>query len=82
MDYICHIAMIARRIYLVTKASKTSVTVHRLQFTMRILVESGFLYLTTTLAHFVVWFTPNTYAISVISGMVRVTCRCFQNKTI
>lgn len=62
--------MIVRRIYLVSKMSRISTSVDRLRFTMRVLIESGFLYLTTAIAHFVVWFTPNTYAISIISGMV------------
>ncbi|KAF8185150.1 hypothetical protein BJ912DRAFT_927534 [Pholiota molesta] len=61
--------MIVRRIYLVSKMSMISTSVDRLRYTMRILIESGFLYLTTAIAHFIVWFTPNTYAISIISGM-------------
>ncbi|KAF8959370.1 hypothetical protein BDZ97DRAFT_1922901 [Flammula alnicola] len=61
--------MIVRRIYLVAKASKASSSAHQLRFTMRILIESGFLYLATAIAHFVVWWTPNAFAISVISGI-------------
>ncbi|KAF8185151.1 hypothetical protein BJ912DRAFT_973717 [Pholiota molesta] len=61
--------MIIRRIYLVTEGSKGSTSIHQLRFTMRILIESGFLYLATAIAHLVVWWTPNAYAISVISGI-------------
>lgn len=41
-----------------------------LQFMMRILTDSGALYLVTAIAHFVVCFTPNSF---VISDMVRTT---------
>ena len=52
--------MIVRRMHLVARASKASIgTLSHLQFIMPILIESGALYLTTAIAHFVVWFTPN-----------------------
>lgn len=79
--------MIIRRIYLVTEESKGSTSIHQLRFTMRILIESGFLYLATAIAHFVVWWTPNSYAISVISGIVSLFLRfmrcalCFEELT-
>ncbi len=65
--------MIVRRIYLVARASKASTGTLQLRFVMRILTESGALYLATEIAHFVVWFTPNSFAISVISDLVRST---------
>ena len=65
--------MIVRRIYLVARASKASTGTLHLRFIMRILIESGALYLATAIAHFVVWFTPNSFAISVISDMVSTT---------
>jgi hypothetical protein len=64
------LAMIVRRIYLVVTESKGSPLIRQLQLTMRILIESGALYLAVAIAHFVVWWTPNAYAISVISGIV------------
>jgi hypothetical protein len=70
------LVMIIRRIYLVTEGSKGSTSIHQLRLTMRILIESGFLYLATAIAHFVVWWTPNAYAISVISGIVSLLLRC------
>ncbi|PPQ91764.1 hypothetical protein CVT25_000589 [Psilocybe cyanescens] len=59
--------MIVRRIYLVSSKAKASTSAHTLRFTMRVLVESGALYLATSIAHFVVWWTPNSYAISLVS---------------
>ncbi len=62
--------MIVRRVYLVARASKASTGMLHLQFMMRILIDSGALYLVTSIAHFVVCFTPNSF---VISNMVRTT---------
>lgn len=62
--------MIVRRVYKVAKESKGSTSVHQLQFVMRVLIESGFLYLAVALAHFISWWTPNSYAIEVISAIV------------
>lgn len=67
------VTVIVRRIYLVARGSKASTGTLHLRFIMRILIESGALYLATAIAHFVVWFTPNSFAISVISDMVRAT---------
>ncbi|KAH9475516.1 hypothetical protein JR316_0012631 [Psilocybe cubensis] len=62
--------MIVRKISSVSKKSEAGGTsVSALRFTMRVLVESGALYLTTAIAHFVVWWTPNAFAISIISDM-------------
>ncbi|KAF9477087.1 hypothetical protein BDN70DRAFT_995197 [Pholiota conissans] len=61
--------MIVRRIYRVTKGSKASTGIRQLEFAMRIIIESGFLYVAVAIAHFVVWFTPNAYAISIISSI-------------
>ncbi|PPQ91765.1 hypothetical protein CVT25_000590 [Psilocybe cyanescens] len=61
--------MIVRRIYLVSSKAKASTSVHTLRFTMRVLVESGALYLAASIAHFVVWWTPDSYAISIISNI-------------
>lgn len=66
------IVMIVRRIYLVSRDSRAVTSIDQLRFTMRVLIESGFLYLATAIAHFVVWWTPNAFAISVISGIVSI----------
>ncbi|KAF8175134.1 hypothetical protein BJ912DRAFT_931242 [Pholiota molesta] len=66
--------MIVRRIYLVARESKASVAkpaIHQLQFVMRILIESGSLYLAVAIAQFISWWTPNNgYAIFMISSIV------------
>ncbi|KAF9477088.1 hypothetical protein BDN70DRAFT_896812 [Pholiota conissans] len=49
--------------------SKASTDVRQLQFAIRILIESGFLYLAVAIAHFVAWFTTSTYAIAFISSI-------------
>ncbi|KAF8178704.1 hypothetical protein BJ912DRAFT_1146192 [Pholiota molesta] len=64
--------MIVRRIYLVARVSKASVAkpaIHQLQFVMRILIESGSLYLAVAIAQFISWWTPNGYAIFIISSI-------------
>lgn len=62
--------MIARRLDCISDDCKANTSVHRLKFLMRVIIESGFLYLATAIAHFVVWWTPNTYAIAIISRIV------------
>ncbi len=37
---------------------------------MRSIAESGFIYLSITLAHFFVWFTYDEFAINIISVLV------------
>lgn len=64
------LVMIVRRIYAVAKGSEGSASIRQLKFVMRILIESGFLYLSVTIPHFVSWWTPNAYAIDVISAIV------------
>ncbi|KAF8956232.1 hypothetical protein BDZ97DRAFT_1763981 [Flammula alnicola] len=63
--------MLMYRIWNATKGStgSGSSNIRSLQFTLRILAESGFLYFSTTIAHFIVWWTPNNLAIRVASGM-------------
>ncbi|KAF8178711.1 hypothetical protein BJ912DRAFT_983670 [Pholiota molesta] len=61
--------MIIRCIYLVAQESKASVAINQLQFVMRILIESGSLYLAVAIAQFISWWTPNGYAIFIISSI-------------
>ncbi|KAF8178727.1 hypothetical protein BJ912DRAFT_1146209 [Pholiota molesta] len=62
--------MIVRRIYVVARGSKASVAIHQLKFVMRILIESGSLYLAVAIAQFISWWTPNNgYAIFMISSI-------------
>jgi len=56
------------RIWRVTKDSpKYGASTSQIRFVMRVLIESGVMYFSTTVAHFVVWWTPNNFAISLIS---------------
>ncbi len=64
--------MIVRRVYLVPPASKASTETVHLQFMMRVLIDSGALYLVTAIAHFVMCFTPNSFAISVRTTAMRI----------
>lgn len=64
--------MIVRRIYLVTKESRANTAVHHLQFSMRILIESGVLYLAVAIAQFIAWWTPDGYATFILSSIVRI----------
>ncbi|KIJ41913.1 hypothetical protein M422DRAFT_780142 [Sphaerobolus stellatus SS14] len=61
--------MIALRIWQVTKKSEGDTSIQSLRFVMRVLIESGFMYVVVTTSHFVVWWTPNSYAIAIISAM-------------
>ncbi|KAF9482953.1 hypothetical protein BDN70DRAFT_929607 [Pholiota conissans] len=60
-------SLLMYRIWSAAKKSHGLANVRTLQFTMRILAESGFLYFSTTIAHFIVWFTPNDLAIRIAS---------------
>ncbi|KAF5316815.1 hypothetical protein D9619_006885 [Psilocybe cf. subviscida] len=40
-----------------------------IRFAASLIIESGSLYLTTGIAHFVVWWTPNNFAINVVSNI-------------
>ncbi|KDR77432.1 hypothetical protein GALMADRAFT_209796 [Galerina marginata CBS 339.88] len=61
---------IAHRIWGVAKSSsKSGISTGHLRFVMRVLVESGGLYLAIATIHFLVWFTPSEFAISVLSSI-------------
>lgn len=61
---------IAHRLWLHSKRETDIITPYSsLRFVARVITESGLLYLTITIIHLVVWFTPSTYAISVVSNI-------------
>jgi len=64
-------SMIIYRIWRVTKEveAHASQSTRDLRFVMRVLMESGFLYLVITIAHFAVWFGKNSTAIAALSAM-------------
>ncbi|KDR83251.1 hypothetical protein GALMADRAFT_134735 [Galerina marginata CBS 339.88] len=49
-------------------ASKYGASTPQIRFVMQVLIESGVLYLATTTAHFIVWWTPNSFAILLVSS--------------
>jgi len=53
----------------VSKRSEDKSATRHLQFVIRILMESGVLYLSISLAHFLVWFGSSTYAIFILGTM-------------
>jgi hypothetical protein len=57
--------MIALRIYRVARGSRAigSTSIHTPKFVMRILIESGVLYVSVAIAHFVSWWSAISYAI-------------------
>ncbi|KAF8993892.1 hypothetical protein BDQ17DRAFT_1331410 [Cyathus striatus] len=61
-------SLIAYRIWKVSKESgEAGINTVALRFVLRVLVESGFLYLAITIAHFTVWWTSDTFAIQIIA---------------
>ncbi|KAF9004290.1 hypothetical protein BDQ17DRAFT_1424729 [Cyathus striatus] len=58
-------SLIVYRIWSVTRISESSSS--SLLFVMRVVVESGFLYLAIAVAHFVTWWTPSNFAIVIVS---------------
>ncbi|HEV7736510.1 MAG TPA: hypothetical protein VGO47_03955, partial [Chlamydiales bacterium] len=60
----------SRRIWLMTKASEGATATRSLKFLMRVFIESGCIYIIVTTSHFIVWWTPNSYAISLVATMV------------
>lgn len=62
--------MLIRRIYQVATKCDTATSTRQFRFIIRILAESGLLYLSITTAHFVAWFTTNDVAVQVLSMIV------------
>lgn len=54
-----------------TKGERGSLT-RQLQLLIRILMESGILYLSVSLAHLLVWFGQNGFAIRLLGTIVSV----------
>ncbi|KAF9446495.1 hypothetical protein P691DRAFT_776811 [Macrolepiota fuliginosa MF-IS2] len=59
--------MLIRRIYRISTICDTGTSARQFRFIMRILAESGFLYLSITIAHLVTWFTSDNVAIQILS---------------
>ncbi|KAF9450646.1 hypothetical protein P691DRAFT_700814 [Macrolepiota fuliginosa MF-IS2] len=59
--------VLIRRIYQTSKECRGFASVKHLHLLIRIVAESGLLYFSITLAHLVVWFGTNDFAINIIS---------------
>ncbi|TFK41510.1 hypothetical protein BDQ12DRAFT_733035 [Crucibulum laeve] len=68
-------SMIVYRIWKVSKASEVNASIKDLRFAIRVLVESGALYLIVTIPHFIVWWTTNSLAI-VLMGWINLPVVC------
>ncbi|TFK32657.1 hypothetical protein BDQ12DRAFT_670882 [Crucibulum laeve] len=60
---------VALNIYTTAHESFGTDSLREFKFLIRVITESGFLYLAILIAHFVVWFTPNAFAIVMVSDM-------------
>ena len=67
---------ITRRLWSIAKDVEGATSTSSLRFVSRVMAESGVLYLLITTAHFIVWFTPSSVAISVVSTIVRNVRTC------
>ncbi|KAF8963513.1 hypothetical protein BDZ97DRAFT_2075827 [Flammula alnicola] len=69
---------IVYRIWKTAKESKHSTSIRELNFAMRVLLESGALYLVIAVPHFIVWWTEDGAAIFIISwSNLPVICSAF-----
>jgi hypothetical protein len=62
-------SMIIRRLYQFSRDTFSSESTHSIKFVASLIIESGALYLVAGIAHFVAWWTPNDFAIAVISNI-------------
>jgi hypothetical protein len=58
------------KIWKTTKKSENNIGGNQLQFIARVLMESGFLYLAISIAHFIGWFSRDDFAINILGAMV------------
>lgn len=63
--------MLIYKIYKASKGAGDETSTTEFKFVIRVLAESGVLYLSVTIAHFVVWFTTNDVAITIVTAFVR-----------
>ncbi|KAF9446498.1 hypothetical protein P691DRAFT_803873 [Macrolepiota fuliginosa MF-IS2] len=61
--------VLIHRIHKVTKQTQGFNSTRNFRYIIRILAESGFLYLSVTLGHFIAWLTTNAMAIEVLSTL-------------
>lgn len=66
--------MLIRRIYQVATKCDRATSARQFRFIVRILAESGILYLSITIAHLVAWFTEDNVAIQIFSMIVSNDC--------
>lgn len=63
--------MIVRRLHQLSRDAFSKDSMRSIKSVTFLIIESGVLYLVAGIAHFVVWWTPNDFAIAVISNIVR-----------
>ncbi len=64
------LALLARRIYWASTISELPATARQFRLVARSVAESGVLYMTISLTHFIVWFTSANFAIQIVSALV------------
>jgi hypothetical protein len=64
-------ALMIRRLWKSREESEFGSSRRHLEFLIRVFMESGILYLLTSIAHFGIWLSYDNYAIHVISSIVR-----------
>lgn len=62
--------MIVYRLWRLKRESIFGCTTQTIDFASSLILESGGLYLIPAISHFVVWWTPNNFAINVIGNIV------------
>lgn len=72
MFMIKHLAMLIKRMYRASRSSGASAAAKQFRFIARSIAESGFIYMSISLAHFVVWFTYDNFSIQIISVLVSI----------
>ncbi|KAF9446494.1 hypothetical protein P691DRAFT_644857, partial [Macrolepiota fuliginosa MF-IS2] len=60
--------MLIYKIYQASKDSGNAASTTEFRFVIRVLAESGVLYMSVTIAHFVVWFTTNDILITIVTA--------------
>ncbi len=70
--------MIVWKIWTASKKGEDGSLTRQLQLLVRILMESGVLYLSVSLAHLLVWFGKNGFAIRMLGTIVSIQNTIFR----
>lgn len=72
---VSRLVILIHKIYRATKDAGNETTTSEYRFVIRVLAESGILYLSVTVAHFVLWFMPDAVAVNILTAFVRSPCQ-------